>query len=666
VLRAACTLRLTLVVVRTAYRTSLAGLLLAFALLVSAAGAEGRAHLLSRPRAGFATSLPQGNPNRGNTLETFRRYILSAPPERLAGSQGSLLGGTKIVELLGAARSGKLTQQDVATFAQSVSPSLLATFEQGAGLPSGFFLTTTREVQFPGGNPFLARTAPGAAKQRRWKAEIAGRLEEITTLHFARGGRSLPSAIQLLTSTSHLTAPARLTAHGLSAAIREAVDRIPILELEKRHNLIMSLPAEQALTQMPSRRSLDERKDLINFDHLLKVLGKQRQGKLLVDVYAENMPASGRVARYLPVAALGEGSYCVDDIARTTVALLQAQRQGPRADLLRQARAGLRFVAMMQAPDGEFYNFATLQGGRIEVNRGGSTSKKGIDYWAVRALWALGEGYATLPASDPAARQAARAIERSLPRIEAPLARYGTYRMSEGKRSPAWLINDAADQTAVAVKGLVSFYGALAPGRTRERVAEIIRKFSDGIAQAQVKDPGAPDLGRFYNGVAVPSDKHLWGSHQVEALALAGKALGRPDWIRSAALCADHYWRRATPASIIVPGEDEIAYGVETVVSGFARLYEATGKKQYAKATARWASWFFGNNGARAVMYDTASGRGYDGIAHVEVRGKKRYSVNSNSGAESTVEAILALQSAALIPGVHAKLRADLGRELPR
>ena len=65
-------------------------------------------------------------------------------------------------------------------------------------------------------------------------------------------------------------------------------------------------------------------------------------------------------------------------------------------------------------------------------------------------------------------------------------------------------------------------------------------------------------------------------------------------------------------------------------------------------------------------MYDPISGRGYDGIARFQVKGKPRFSVNGNAGAESTVEAILALQSAARVPGVHRRLRAYLERQLPR
>ncbi|MCK5798989.1 MAG: hypothetical protein KAI47_17475 [Deltaproteobacteria bacterium] len=596
-------------------------------------------------------------------MDALRRYILSAPPQQLAGEQRALLHATKIDEFLQAARSGRLTDQDVATFAQSVHPKLLAHFEKSAGLARGYFLTTTRSLQFPGGNPFLAAKPPSAGRERQLKRVLARRLLAVVRLHRRRGGKNLPHALQLLTSVSHLVAPGG-SPGGDRLAVQRAVESIPTLELERRAAYIGKLTPKAILARMPSRKSLAGRKSLVNFDHLLGALGKVHEGKLLVEIYAENVPGKRRFDRFLPVTALGEGSYCVDDIARTTVALLQSG--SPQHTT--KARAGLRFVAMMQAKDGEFYNFANLKGGKLAVNKSGATSKKGIDFWAARALWAMGEGYATLGAKDPRlARKLTQGLLRTLPRLEESLkTRYGRYNTVQGQKLPSWLINGGADQTAVMLKGLLAYYRGLAPGKLRRRVGDVISKYADGIAQAQVTDKKAADYGRFFHSMGDPTVRHLWGSRQVEVLAEGGKLLGRADWIRAAARCADHYWGKATPSSILASGEEQIAYGIESVVSGYARLFEATGNRRYAQKTSRWASWLFGNNKARAVVYDPISGRGYDGIRPVGVGQRHRYSVNSNAGAESTVEAVLALQSAGRVAGVHAQLRRVLERNLPR
>ncbi len=598
-------------------------------------------------------------------LETLRKFVLSASPEKLAGNQRAQLQGAKMPELLAAARSGTLSSHDVATFAQSVHPSLLAVFEKGAKLPRGFFLTVTRSVQFPGGNPFMGSKAPSIAEARKYRVDMVRRLEQIVKLHNKRGGKHLPHALQLLTSTAHITAP---TSSGYRTVIRKLVDEIPMLELKKRHTYIMGLTARQAVAQMPTRRALTKQKNLVNYDHLVGTLGKLHDRKLLVEIYAENVPAKGRIGRYLPVIALGEGSYCVDDIARTTVALLQTHQRRPKAGVLKKALAGLSFVKMMQAKDGEFYNFAVLKNDKLKVNKAGATSKKGIDFWAARAVWALGEGYATLRKSDPKTASAmARTINRTLPRLEASLAKsYGKYHTVKGTRLPAWLINDAADQTSVMLKGLLAYHRELPSGKMKNRVEKIITRYAEGVAAAQVTAPAAKDRGRFYHSMKNPGAKHVWGARQVEVLAQAGKQLRKPAWVKAAALCADKYWGKHRMGTLVQPGEEQIAYGAESVVSGYARLHEATGNKAYAQATYRWSTWLFGQNKAGAVMYDPISGRGYDGIASFQVKGKPRYSVNGNSGAESTVEAILALQSAARVPGVHARLRKFLEQKLPK
>ena len=55
------------------------------------------------------------------------------------------------------------------------------------------------------------------------------------------------------------------------------------------------------------------------------------------------------------------------------------------------------------------------------------------------------------------------------------------------------------------------------------------------------------------------------------------------------------------------------------------------------------ASWFFGNNYAQTQMYDPQTGRAFDGI-------DAALKVNQNSGAESTIEALMALQAVTAVP----------------
>ncbi|MDP9202914.1 MAG: sugar ABC transporter substrate-binding protein, partial [Gemmatimonadota bacterium] len=67
---------------------------------------------------------------------------------------------------------------------------------------------------------------------------------------------------------------------------------------------------------------------------------------------------------------------------------------------------------------------------------------------------------------------------------------------------------------------------------------------------------------------------------------------------------------------------------------------EATGERRYAVFAGLAASWFLGANSAGVSVYDEKSGRTFDGID-----GPSSAQVNRNSGAESTIEALLALQA---------------------
>ena len=84
----------------------------------------------------------------------------------------------------------------------------------------------------------------------------------------------------------------------------------------------------------------------------------------------------------------------------------------------------------------------------------------------------------------------------------------------------------------------------------------------------------------------------------------------------------------------------QIAYGIGPIVEGYLALAEATGERRYAVFAGLAASWLLGANPAGVSMYDEKTGRTFDGID-----GPSAVKVNRNSGAESTIEALLALQS---------------------
>ena len=82
----------------------------------------------------------------------------------------------------------------------------------------------------------------------------------------------------------------------------------------------------------------------------------------------------------------------------------------------------------------------------------------------------------------------------------------------------------------------------------------------------------------------------------------------------------------------------QIAYGIRPMIFASLEAYLITGDVAYAIQAGKLAMWFFGNNPARQVMYDHLTGRTFDGI-------NSAIKINFNSGAESTIEALLSIQA---------------------
>ena len=83
--------------------------------------------------------------------------------------------------------------------------------------------------------------------------------------------------------------------------------------------------------------------------------------------------------------------------------------------------------------------------------------------------------------------------------------------------------------------------------------------------------------------------------------------------------------------------DDEVRAYLAQQARDLGNLYVSTNDKKYADIAAQLAAWFFGKNETGKNMYDRNTGRGYDGI-------KSKDTINYNSGAESTIEALLSLQ----------------------
>jgi Carbohydrate family 9 binding domain-like len=382
------------------------------------------------------------------------------------------------------------------------------------------------------------------------------------------------------------------------------------------------------------------RHGLINTAHLdfltepIEVAGRKMA---IVHIYSE-APA------YRWVDASGEGITAIDDIARAVlvyVALAGPDDGGPALD---RARLLLETVLYLQTPDGQYYNFLRDRAGTI--NTDGPTSYADWGWWAARGQRALVHGYAAFRTVDPAfAARLRTAYEKGEAALERALIETAASESSlHGVRQPAGLIKGGTDVSSLALVGLAEWYQA-EPNDTTRRIAF---RLGQAVSESRAGDGLTYPFGLRPSTTSSTAFWHAWGGHTVEALARAGKVFERDDWVAAAASEADLWYGRLMTAGMIreigvLPRRyDQIAYGQAPIVLGYAALADATGEERYRRLAGLAAAWFFGDNPAGTAMYDPATGRGFDGVS-----GSSDLRVNRNAGAESTIEALLALLAVA-------------------
>jgi len=348
-----------------------------------------------------------------------------------------------------------------------------------------------------------------------------------------------------------------------------------------------------------------------------------------------------------------EGIACVDDAGRAAVLHLRHfELTGSGKSLLR-AKQLLRFVMSMQADDGQFYNFIFAD---HSVNLDGTTSYKSFGWWAARGVWAMGLGYCVLRDHDPRfAELLGERLQRTLPHVDSLLAWYGQEKLNGRYRVPQWLLYEsAADATSELVLGLAEYYSATRDTQLRKG----LERLAEGLMIMQDGDIGAHPFGLHRSWETV---WHMWGNSQTQALALTGRLLQDKTMVQSAEREAQGFYSRLLIDGFFKEMDlgnngprvefEQIAYGVRPMAVGLVRLYEATRNEDYLILAGLAASWLFGNNPARRQMYDPATGRCFDGITD-------SLTVNKNSGAESTIEALLTVLEVERYPTARRFLRA--------
>jgi len=393
--------------------------------------------------------------------------------------------------------------------------------------------------------------------------------------------------------------------------------------------------------------------DIVNLDHLdylCEDVVVEGDSVTIVHIYA-NYPD------YAWLDAGDEGIACVDDAARAAVVYLRYYELTENGSALERARNLLNFLLVMQADDGEFNNFINKD---FTINRSGRTSLKSFNFWAARGYWALAYGYRVFLEKD---RDYALKLKTRFLKCKGPLRKlmdhYEEYRQVEGRDYPAWLLNECgSDATSEFLLGLGHYFQVEDDAELRTMASKLV----EGVLAMQLDEEDAYQ-GAFLSWLNI---WHAYANCQTQALAVLGPLLDEESWLAAAEEEARAFYPRLIDEGFMysfiinknveINRFSQIAYGIRPVVVGLIMLYNATGNEEYAVNAGLLAAWFFGRNPPRMEMYDINSGRCFDGI-------DSNTKVNMNSGAESTIEALMSLLEVASHRKVYESLANWLKQE---
>lgn len=352
-----------------------------------------------------------------------------------------------------------------------------------------------------------------------------------------------------------------------------------------------------------------------------------------------------------------EGFTCVDDVARALVFYCRFYQEKPSPEVLRKIKSLTAFVLHMQAENGFFHNFM-LPGGQINKTHQNSTAIAG--WWSWRAFWGLSE-LQLLRNGELAElqKQAKAAMEVLVGKMQGVCpTTAGDSIIYDGVALPKCLAECGSDQTSIMLLGLANFYQT----NPSESLKNLLLSLGGQLVQMQMGDATTPPYGAF---LSWRNYWHAWGNTQAYALLRTGQVLQHRPFIEAGLAEVRHFYPKIAEQGylhefkLVRSGDSlamheakqlpQIAYDISPMVLAAATAFELTKDETFAKLAGRLATWFLGNNPAKQATYDPATGRCFDGI-------NSPTDLNRNSGAESTIEALLALQAVEKMPAARAEV----------
>ena len=382
-------------------------------------------------------------------------------------------------------------------------------------------------------------------------------------------------------------------------------------------------------------------KSLVNtahLDHLYQEIKVNNNPLGIIHIYAE-------APDYKWVEASGEGIACIDDAARAAVFYMNYYNQTHDRKCLSRIRNLINFQLYMHASNGFFYNFIWKD---YSIDTTYRTSIAGPDWWSWRALWALTEAQKFYLKTNPSfSLKIRKHIITTIDALSAWLTKGNKTAVYRGYEIPAWLpYESASDQAAIIVKSLTFYY----ENNKSEKAKSIIEHLCDGIMKMQKGDETKPP---YYAFLSWQNGWHAWGNSQADALIDAGRVLNIKEYINAAVREIRYFYPWLigkgfyNELHVIKDEKDissfsdtikfsQIAYGIRPLIFSCMNAYDLLKDSLFLNTAISAVKWFFKNNPANALMYDPATGIGYDGII---AYGK----INYNSGAESTIESLLSI-----------------------
>ncbi|KAA3636966.1 MAG: hypothetical protein DWQ02_07430 [Bacteroidetes bacterium] len=405
--------------------------------------------------------------------------------------------------------------------------------------------------------------------------------------------------------------------------------------------ITFSFCTDKNIEDSPGPAEIPVKINLDHFHHLYHEIQVDEDTLGIVHIYSE-------YPDYEYAIEPREGYTCVDDVARSIVMLSEYLDKFPEENGSPEIKGMIQkmvsFLLHMQNENGYFNNFMWND---YRINTTYRTTVAELNWWSIRALWALETAYPLLGNDPGIQEQIEKSTEILVENFKRDLLDLPVgYDTMNTIIIPTWLPNQyAADQSGVLILGLLPYYHRTADGNS----LQLIRKLADGIMEMQKGD----SLNFPYNAfLSWGNIWHAWGNSQAYALLKAGNELGDSVLITSGLKEVDHFypyllenghrsafWIEMEGDGFAESKREEfarIAYGIRPMAWAAMEAYAITGELKYKKRAVDLASWFLGNNITGIKMYDEGSGRGYDGIISPD-------EINRNAGAESTIECLLTL-----------------------